>query len=110
VDGLVATNISLIVEPTGQPGEFFVDVEVSTRAGNAVEEGQVLITVNGGHLEPGHQGQALVSAPAGRNRLLWRAPTGNGDAFRLKAEYFGGEGPGWDYGPSSAEINLPPPS
>jgi hypothetical protein len=108
VNGVVETKLSLSAQPSDQPGQFFIDLKLTTINGNPVEEGEILITVSGGNLKPGHRRQALVSAAAGHHRLVWTAPLGDQEQYTLEAAYFGGQGTDWDYGTSSTSITLPP--
>jgi hypothetical protein len=104
----VATKLKLSVKPAGQAGQFYLEVVLTTAAGNPVEDGEILVSVSGGNLQPGSQGQALLSAAAGRHLLTWTAPKTGVGRFILEARYFGGQGPEWEYGPASASLSLPP--
>ncbi len=101
------TKILLSLKPSSKPDQIIVTVQVTTTRGQPVEEGEVLVTVTQGKLSPGHQGQALLSAAAGHQEIVWIGPPKPTTATRLDATYFGGPGPEGDYQPSSASLRWP---
>lgn len=103
------TTVQLSAGKGASPNTYVIIVLVTTKDGHQVEEGDVLVTVSGGQLEPGRSGQALVSAAAGRQELLWTAPKSQSKKnYRLEAAYFGAKGHYGEYKPASAALTLPP--
>ena len=107
--GELITRLTLSSSPGQVKGEYLVRVEVTLNDGRPVEEGEILVTVNGGRLDSGAGGQALLSAAAGAQFLVWKAPSRPVQKrYKLEAAYFGGQGPEGTYGQSSANLELPP--
>jgi len=107
--GSLETTVKLSDGKGANPDTYVVVVLVTTKDGRQVEEGDILVTVSGGRLEPGRSGQALISAAAGRQELLWIAPKSQSKKdYRLEADYFGAKGAYGEYKPSSASLTLPP--
>ena len=108
-DGKIVTKVSLTVKSGPRAGQYLVTVEAIMAGGGPLDDGDVLVTVSGGTLIPGAQGQALLSAVAGRQTLVWQEPAKAGTGkYRLEATYFGGTGPQGDYRMASASLLLPP--
>ncbi len=108
-DNKIVTKVRLTAKPGPRPGQYLITVQAVTARGRLLEDGDVLITVTGGKLIPGAQGQALISAMAGRQTLVWQKPKKSGNKkYRIEATYFGGTGPRGDYRMASASLRLPP--
>jgi hypothetical protein len=108
-DNKIVTKVRVSVKPGPRPGQYLITVHAVTARGRALDDGDVLVTVNGGKLIPGAHGQALLSAAAGRQTLVWQKPKKQGTKkIRLEATYFGGSGPLGDYRMASASLSLPP--
>lgn len=106
-DNKILTKVDLSAKRGPKPGHYLVSVRVSVTTDQAVEEGEVLITVSGGMLQPGHKGQTLISAAAGRQTLTWVIPPGSKKSYLFEAAYFGGFGPQGEYRPATGSIRLP---
>ena len=103
------TKVRLTVKPGPRPNQYLITVQAVTSRGRPLDDGELLITVSGGKLIPGAQGQALLSAAAGRQTLVWQKPNQSSkNKYRLEATYFGGTGPLGDYRMASAFLMLPP--
>ena len=108
-DGKIVTKVRLTAKRGPRAGQYLITVEAVTAGGGPLDDGDVLVTVSGGTLIPGAQGQALLSAVAGRQTLVWQEPKkSNNGKHRLEATYFGGSGPLGDYRMASASLMLPP--
>lgn len=105
-DAAISTGVRLAAKATGRPGQWELSVEVTCPGGRMVGDGEVLVMVDAGRLVPGEGGQALLTAAAGRQKLIWTEPA-SGGRTRIEASYFGGLAPDGRYSPSSAVINLP---